>query len=74
LLDANLATTQGSTVDTFALTVAIASGTVGTLAAASATAANLTDGVHANAYTNSVTAASTSTLTATPQGTWWSWC
>jgi len=70
LLDANLATTQGSTVDTFALTVAIAgTATVGTLAAASATAANLTDGVHANVYTNSVTAASTSTLTATPQGT-----
>mgnify|MGYP000553998373 CR=1 FL=1 len=60
----------GSTVDTFALTVAIAgTATVGTLAAASATAANLSDGVHPNVYTNSVTAAATSTLTATPQGT-----
>ena len=70
LLDAAGKTTQASTVDTFAMTVAIAgSATVGTLAAASASAADLTDGVHANVYTNSVTAASTSTLTATPQGT-----
>jgi hypothetical protein len=70
LLDAAGKTTQASTVDTFALTVAIAgTATVGTLAAASATAADLTDGVQANIYTNSVTAGSTSTLTATPQGT-----
>ena len=70
LRDAANKITQASTADTFALTVAIAgTATVGTLAAASATAANLTDGVHDNVYTNSVTAASTSTLTATPQGT-----
>jgi hypothetical protein len=62
LLDANLATTQGSTVDTFGLTVT--STAAGSLAAASATDANLTDGVHANVYTNSATAATTSTLTA----------
>jgi len=70
LLDAAGKTTQASTVDTFAMTVAIAgTATVGTLAAASLSAADLTDGVQANVYTNSVTAASTSTLTATPQGT-----
>jgi hypothetical protein len=70
LRDAANNITQGSTVDTFALTVAIAgTATVGTLAAASASSANLSDGVHENVYTNSVTAASTSTLTATPQGT-----
>ncbi len=70
LRDAANNITQASTVDTFALTVAIAgTATVGTLAAASATAANLADGEHDNVYTNSVTAGSTSTLTATPQGT-----
>ena len=70
LLDAAGKTTQASTVDTFAMTVAIAgTATVGTLAAASLSAADLADGVQANVYTNSVTAASTSTLTATPQGT-----
>ncbi len=70
LRDAASNITQGSTVDTFDLTVAIAgTATVGTLAAASATSANLADGVHENVYTNSVTAGSTSTLTATPRGT-----
>jgi hypothetical protein len=70
LRDAASNITQGSTVDTFDLTVAIAgTATVGTLAAASASSANLADGVHENVYTNSVTAGSTSTLTATPRGT-----
>jgi hypothetical protein len=71
LYDAANKVTQGSTVDTFALTADIsAGGTVGTFASSGAiSAANLTDGTQELVYTNSVTAASTSTLTATPQGT-----
>jgi trimeric autotransporter adhesin len=71
LRDAANNITQGSTVDTFKLTAAIsAGGTVGTFASSGdITAANLVDGTQALVYTNSVTAGSTSTLTATPQGT-----
>ena len=71
LRDAANNITQGSTVDTFKLTAAIsAGGTVGTFAnSGDITAANLVDGTQALVYTNSVTAGSTSTLTATPQGT-----
>jgi len=69
LYDAASKVTQASTVDTFALTAAIsAGGTVGTFAS-DISAANLTDGTQDVVYTNSVTAAATSTLTATPQGT-----
>jgi len=75
LRDAASNITQGSTVDTIALTAAIsAGGTVGTFAnpgdgAGIVRATDLADGTSAVVYTNSVTAASTSTLTATPQGT-----
>jgi hypothetical protein len=71
LRDAANNITQGSSVDTFKLTAAIsAGGTVGTFASSGdITAADLTDGTQALVYTNSVTAGSTSTLTATPQGT-----
>jgi trimeric autotransporter adhesin len=75
LRDAANNITQGSTVDTIALTAAIsAGGTVGTFAnpgdgAGIVRAIDLADGTSAVVYTNSVTAASTSTLTATPQGT-----
>jgi trimeric autotransporter adhesin len=75
LRDAASNITQGSTVDTIALTAAIsAGGTVGTFAnpgdgAGIVRATDLADGTSAVVYTNSVTAASTSTLTATPRGT-----
>jgi hypothetical protein len=75
LRDAANNITQGSTVDTIALTAAIsAGGTVGTFAnpgdgAGIVRATDLADGTSAVVYTNSVTAASTSTLTATPRGT-----
>jgi hypothetical protein len=75
LKDANGATTQGSTVDTFKLTASTvdsagAATTAGTFASSGdITAADLVDGTQSLVYTNSVTASSTSTLTATPQGT-----
>jgi hypothetical protein len=74
LKDANNATTQGGTLDTFALTASTVNSagatTAGTFANSGAiTEANLVDGTQALVYTNSVTASSTSTLTATPQGT-----
>jgi trimeric autotransporter adhesin len=75
LRDAANNITQGSTVDTIALTAAIsAGGTVGTFAnpgsgAGIVRATDLADGTSAVVYTNSVTPASTSTLTATPRGT-----
>ena len=75
LRDAANNITQGSTVDTIALTAAIsAGGTVGTFAdpgdgAGIVRATDLADGTSAVVYTNSVTAGSTSTLTATPRGT-----
>jgi trimeric autotransporter adhesin len=71
LRDAASNITQASTADTFKLTAAIsAGGTVGTFASSGdISAADLADGTQALVYTNSVTAGSTSTLTATPQGT-----